>query len=319
MQYWLIVTSPENFKHTRDNLNFKVQGLPHRFRKQVQKMGIGDKVVIYIMKNQKFGAIARIVGDYYEDNSKVWLDDEEMWTSRRKQEPEIVLNDDELIDAKRLINDLSFVENKEFWGAHFQGSIKRIPEEDFKLIESEMKKIISERVMAPEKVEKQADVPVRTEQEYEDLILQLPLQTKSLHDRLGEMLEQIGAWMDYNTQTRHKIIPEHAYEIDVAWLDGKNPEVAIEIQISGNLTEAKDRLSQARKFNYRKVIIVLRESDLARLNSLMKHEPELRSWMEAWSIGSVYEMYKSGETFFKYYRKFKEAVYKDKKALELVE
>jgi len=51
----------------------------------------------------------------------------------------------------------------------------------------------------------------------------------------------------------------------------------------------------------------------------MKHEPDLRSWMEAWSIGSVYEMYKSGETFFKYYRKFKEAVYKDKKVLELVE
>ena len=62
-----------------------------------------------------------------------------------------------------------------------------------------------------------------------------------------------------------------------------------------------------------------REYHLARLNNLMKHEPDLRSWMEAWSIGSVYEMYKAGETFFKYYRKFKEAVYKDKKALELVE
>ena len=319
MQYWLIVTSPENFKHTRDNLDFKIQGLPHRFRKQVQKMNVGDKVVIYIMKMQKFGAIARIVGEYYEDNTKVWLDEEEMWTSRRKQEPEIVLNDDELIDAKRLISDLSFVENKEFWGAHFQGSIKNIPEEDFKLIESEMKKIISERIKAPISSQKQKETPVISEKEYEDLILQLPLQSKSLHDRIGEMLEQIGAWMDYNTQTRHKIIPEHAYEIDVVWLDGKNPEVAIEVQISGNITEAKDRLAQARKFNYRKVIMVLREKDLIRLNSLMKHEPDLRSWMEAWSIGSVYEMYKAGETFFKYYRKFKEAVYKDKKALELIE
>ncbi len=40
--------------------------------------------------------------------------------------------------------------------------------------------------------------------------------------------------------------------------------------------------------------------------------------MGALSIGSVYEMYKAGDTFFKYYRKFKEAVYKDKKALEMV-
>ena len=106
--------------------------------------------------------------------------------------------------------------------------------------------------------------------------------------------------------------------MDVAWLSGKNPEVAIEIQISGNLTEAKDRLAQARKFNYRKVIMVLKEQDLKRLNLLMKHEPDLRSWMEAWSIGAVYEMYKSGENFFRYFRKLKEAVYKDKKELQLI-
>ena len=124
--------------------------------------------------------------------------------------------------------------------------------------------------------------------------------------------------IDYNAQTRHKITPDHAYELDVAWLSGKNPEVAVEIQISGNLTEAKDRLAQARKFNYRKVIMVLREQDLKRLNLLMRHEPDLRSWMEAWSIGAVYEMYKSGEKFFWYFRKLKEAVYKEKKELELI-
>ena len=132
------------------------------------------------------------------------------------------------------------------------------------------------------------------------------------------MLEAIGSWMDYNTQTRHKITPDHAYELDVAWLSGKNPEVAIEVQISGNLTEAKDRLAQARKFNYRKVIMILKEQDLKRLNHIMKHELDLRSWMEAWSIESIYEMYQAGEKFFKYYRKLKEAVYKDKRELDLV-
>ena len=101
-------------------------------------------------------------------------------------------------------------------------------------------------------------------------------------------------------------------------LSGKNPEVAIEIQISGNLTEAKDRLAQARKFNYRKVILVITESEMKRLNALMKHEPELRSWMEAWSIGAIYEMYVNGETFFHYYRHLNEAVYKEKKELGLI-
>jgi len=276
-------------------------------------MQSGDRVVYYITKLQKFGATTTLTGDYFEDSTKIWTDDHEMWPARRPSKPDNVLNDDELIDAKRLVPDLTFIKSKDAWGSHI-GITKTIPEEDFKLIESEMKKVISKR-----SEDKETDrFERKTEGECENEIMQLPLQANSLHDRLGEMLEQIGSWMDYNTQTRHKIAPGHAYELDVAWLSGKNPEVAIEIQISGNLTEAKDRLAQARKFNYRKVILVLKEAELQRLNLIMKHEPDLRSWMEAWSIGAIYEMYKAGETFFKYYRGLREAVYKDKKELELV-
>jgi predicted RNA-binding protein len=313
MQYWLIVTSPENFKFDRDTLGFKYQGLSYRFRKQVQRMTIGDRVAYYIMKLQKFGATATITGEYFEDSTKIWTNNDEMWPARRPSKPDIVLNDDEFIDAKRLLPDLTFIKRENVnWGVYFQGSIRKIPEEDFKLIESEMKKVVAKRTEPIKPVE------LKKEVEYENEIMQLPLQANTLHDRLGEMLEQIGSWMDYNTQTRHKIVPDHAYELDVAWLSGKNPEVAIEIQISGNLTEAKDRLAQARKFNYRKVILVLKEADLQRLNQLMNYEPDLRSWMETWSIGAIYEMYKAGETFFRYYRSLMESIYKEKKELELV-
>lgn len=112
MKYWLVVTSPENFRLDRETLGFKLQGLPYRFRKQVQRMEIGDRVVYYIMRLQKFGATATITGNYYEDNSKVWIDNDEMWPARRSSLPNIVLNDDELIDAKRLVPDLKFIENK---------------------------------------------------------------------------------------------------------------------------------------------------------------------------------------------------------------
>jgi predicted RNA-binding protein len=319
MKYWLVVTSPENFKLDRDTLGFKLQGLRHRFRRQVQRMSNGDRVAYYIMKLQKFGATATITGDYFEDYSKVWNDDSEMWPARRPSKPNIVLNDDELIDTKRLVPNLNFIENKEKWGTHFQGSIRSIPEEDFRLIESEMRKVIASRPREEKEEKLIKDLQPKNDKDYDQIIMNLPLQAKSLHDRLGEMLEQIGSWMDYNTQTNHKITPDHAYQLDVAWLSGKNPEVAIEIQISGNLTEAKDRLAHARKFNYRKVIIVLRSSELGRLNLLMKHEPDLRSWMEAWSIGAIYEMYRAGETFFKYYHKLRESIYKDKKEIELVQ
>jgi predicted RNA-binding protein len=318
MKYWLVVTSAENFKHDRENLGFKLQGIPIRFKRQVQKMSVGDKVVYYIMGLQKFGAIARITGEYVEDYAKVWANDGELWPARRPSEREISLQDDELIDAKKLVPDLSFIEKKDRWGVYLQGSIREIPEEDFRLIESEMRKVIAERKLEPGILTEINTKPKRTEDEYSKAIMALPLSTKSLHDRLAEMLEQVGSWMDYNTQTRHKITPDHSYELDVAWLSGKNPEVAIEVQISGNITEAKDRLAQARKFNYRKVIMVLREADLKRLNGLMRFEPDLRSWMEAWSIGAVYEMYSAGEGFFKYYRQLIEAIYKDKKELEFV-
>ena len=71
MRYWLVVTSPANFRHDREKLGFRLQGIPYRFRQQVQRMSIGDRVVYYIMKLQKFGATATITGDYFEDSSKV--------------------------------------------------------------------------------------------------------------------------------------------------------------------------------------------------------------------------------------------------------
>ncbi len=318
MNYWLVVTSPENFDLDREKLHFAYQGLPHRFRNSVRKMQVGDKVVYYIMTRQRFGATATITGDFFEDNSKLWTDDDEMWPSRRPSKPDIVLRDDELIDAKKLVPYLSFIEKKDRWGVYLQGSIRQIPEEDFRLIESEMRKAIAERERAIPGMDAPCPIKAKTEQEYEQAVLALPLQSKSLHDRLGEMLEQVGSSLDYNTQTRYRITPDHAYELDVAWLRNKNPEVAIEVQISGNLTEAKDRLAQARKFNFRKVIIVIRESEMTRLNTLMRHEPDLRSWMEAWSIGAIYEMYTASETFFNYYRRFIQASYAEKQELELV-
>jgi len=316
MNFWLVVTSPKNFRKDREVLGFKLQGLPIRCRNQVKKMHIGDKVVYYIVGLRRFGAIATITGDYNEDYTKIWIDDDEMWPARRPSEPEIVLQDNELIDVKKLVPSLSFIKIKDNWGAFFQGSIHQIPEDDFRLIESEMKKVKVIESQIPHLSE--MPLQLKSEKDHEDAIMRLKLNETTLHDRLCEMLEQIGTWMNFNTQKKHKIAPDSPYELDVAWLTGKNPEVAIEVQISGNLTEAKDRLRYAKKFNYRKLILVIRESEMQRLNSLMKHDPELRNWMDAWSIGAIYEMYDAGGKFFNFYRRLIEAVYKEKPELKLI-
>ena len=82
---------------------------------------------------------------FHNNTEKLWTDDDEIWPARRPSKPDIVLEDDELIDSKKLVPDLSFIEIKDVWGVYFQGSIRAIPEDDFRLIESEMKKIIAER------------------------------------------------------------------------------------------------------------------------------------------------------------------------------
>ena len=318
-KYWLISTSPENFEIDRQN-NFTVQGFTNRFRRLVSQVKPGDKFVLYINRLQKIGAICEATSSfYYDDKKRIWVEDNEMWPCRFKTRPLLVLGDEELLAIKKLVPSLSFITPKQrvtTWGLAFHQSLRTIPEEDFELIESEMRKtkgafpssegplIVWGKTVFSEEQAKQA-------------IMDLQLQSNSLHDRIGEMLETIGSRMGYNAYTRHKVTPEHAVELDVAWLQGKNPEVAIEIQIGGNIVEAKDKLAQAKKFNYRKVIIVIEESQLPRLNAIVRFD-ELIDWMDAWSIQAVYKLYTSGMSFLDLYEQMKESRYKKKTDVEFV-
>ena len=208
----------------------------------------GDKVVYYINRISKLGAIATITsGYYYDDKTKIWTDEDEIWPSRAKSKPEIVLEDDELLDIKRLIKDLTFIKDKQHWSLFVRGSVRQIPEEDYLLIASEMQKTLSRRV--GRKVKPPIGTLV-TEKDYKEAIKKLPLNSRSLHDRIGEMLMNVGSWMGFNTNTRYRITPQSAYQLDVAWLSGKNPEVAIEAQIEGNIDSAIRKLREAREFNY---------------------------------------------------------------------
>ena len=314
--YWLITTSPENFKVDKETSGFTVQGLKERHKKTVMKFQPGDKVVYYVNQISKLGAIATVTSAYYfDDKTKIWTDEDEIWPSRAKSKPEIVLEDDELLDIKRLIKDLSFIKDKEHWSLFVRGSVRKIPEEDYLLIESEMRKIMSRRGETPKLELPKGDL--KTEDDYKEAIMRLSLSSNSLHDRIGEMLQTVGSWMGFNTNTRFRITPESAYQLDVAWLSGKNPEVAVEIQIGGNLDSAIHKLRQAREFNYRKVILVIEEEQIARLNAVLRQDP-IRFWLDAWSIKSVHELYINGQKFFELYDKMSESRYRERKEVDLI-
>lgn len=317
-KYYIITTSPENFEIDREKSSFTVQGLKDRNKKTVQQWRPRDRIIYYINKVGKFGAIAEVISGYYRNETKIWTEDDELWPSRAKSKPIIILEKDEYLDVRIYVDKLTFIKDKfspDYWGLAFQGSVREIPEEDYQFIESEMRKIISKRKFKDKK--KLARKRLKKEEDFENAILELQLESKSLHDRIGEMLAIIGSWMGYNTYERYKITPEHNQELDVAWLKEKNPAVAIEVQIGGSIPSAIVNLSQAKKFNYRKVIIIIKENQLRELNDRIKFD-EIRYWLDAWSIKSVYEMYQSGESFFMFYEKIEESRFRDRKTFNLI-
>jgi len=74
------------------------------------------------------------------------------------------------------------------------------------------------------------------------------LQGTSLHERVIDMLAQIGQWTGYSPRKSYKVPEDSPYQIDVVWLRNEILDVAIEVQVGGNETEAKDRLVHARRF-----------------------------------------------------------------------
>ncbi len=312
-QCWLICTSQDNFQVDRQN-GFSIEGFRTRSRRLVSEVKPGDKFVVYINQLQRFGATLQATGKPYTDKkTRIWIEQDEMWPCRFPTKHIVVLEDDQLLDAKKLVTQLSFITDEQKrvnWGLAFHQSLRKIPPDDFELIESEMRKILALRG-------KKLESGLLTEQQAKEAIMALTLEKKSLHDRIGEMLDTLGSRMGYNSYTNHRVTPEHAVELDVAWLDKKSPEIAIEVQIGGNLIEAKDKLAQAKKFNYRKVIMVIEQDQLTRLNAIIKFD-ELVDWMEAWSIQAVYQLYTAGMSFLDLYERLRESRYKKKTEVEFV-
>jgi hypothetical protein len=126
----------------------------------------------------------------------------------------------------------------------------------------------------------------------------------SLHDKVVHILAEIGQWSGYRSERSFQVAPDSPYAIDVVWLRNDLLDVAIEVQVGGNEAEAKDRLTHARRFGARKVVVVSAPKSVPRLRSLCRYEPELKHWLEIWSIKKAYEMYLAGQQFYSLFRSF---------------
>ncbi len=131
------------------------------------------------------------------------------------------------------------------------------------------------------------------------------LKGDSLHDRVIDMVAQIGDWSGFKSIKSYTVEPGSPYIIDVVWLEGEEMALAVEVHDGGNETEAKDRLRQALRFGCRKVIVVSVPGAVARLRSVSHFESDLKNWLEIWSVARVYKMFTNGYQFFEEFRPFR--------------
>ena len=141
--FWMIVSSPENFQITRD-LGFTVQGLKAQHRRKIQRIESGDRVLFYVYGSRRFTATATATSSYVEDDSVTWQKEGRAgWPYRIQIKPEVVLDDHQYMDANLLAPRLDYIRRwaPENWYMAFQGNLHLLPKNDFLLIEEEMKKL----------------------------------------------------------------------------------------------------------------------------------------------------------------------------------
>jgi hypothetical protein len=140
-QYWMVVSSPENYRKTRD-LGFTIQGLKSRHRRRVETMKVGDRVLYYVTGRSAFAATVTVASPMYEDHTPIWRtarrDEDYPWRVHIRLD--LALEETDWIPAKELAYRLDYVRKwpPEHWTLAFQGHIHALPRTDFVILEDEI-------------------------------------------------------------------------------------------------------------------------------------------------------------------------------------
>ena len=142
----MFVEAPQNFEITRE-IDFSLFGMGAKYRRRAERMQPQDRVLFYINGVRKWPASATITSTYFEDNSPLWHPTTrgESFQYRVKLKPDIVLDEEDYIDAMILGPRLDYVKGwaPENWPLAFWDRLHLLPQRDFRLIEGEMERITS--------------------------------------------------------------------------------------------------------------------------------------------------------------------------------
>ena len=153
--FWMINCNEQNFNITR-NLGFSQQGLKAEYRRKVQRVEPGDRIIYYVSGARAFTATATVTKGYEEVGAGPWVKEGKSplpW--RISIKPDIILGREQYIDAGLIAYRLEYLRKwpPEDWYLAFQGNLHLLSKGDFFLLESEMLKLRDGREEAIRKID----------------------------------------------------------------------------------------------------------------------------------------------------------------------
>lgn len=140
---YIVVGGPENFARTRAN-GFTMHGIKSTRRKMAAGIRPGDRLIFYLTGIKRFGGIARVTSELFEDHTPIWSSPKkpgEDYPYRVHIEPEIVLDEDRYVDAQPLAERMTYTKKwpRNNWTLAFQGNLHLVPQEDYELIAAQLR------------------------------------------------------------------------------------------------------------------------------------------------------------------------------------
>ena len=141
MAYWIVVGSHENLEIARGR-GFDMFGFKSRRRRESASMRPGDKLVFYLTGVMRFGGVATITSEVFEDHTPVFKTEKkpgEDYPYRVKTSADRILDPDQFLDVKEYADKLELTRRRgEYWRLAFQGNLHKISDEDYKVISDDV-------------------------------------------------------------------------------------------------------------------------------------------------------------------------------------
>ena len=135
MNYWLLVTHPDNFEIMKAK---NIAAMKAKRRSFAQKVQVGDKVVFYLTKIGKFGGVAEFKSKFREEKSKIFPEEKEneVHPWRFDVKFEVKLYEDGYVPAEEFKDKLKYLKKwpSKYWKLGFQGNVHEIPKEDYETL-----------------------------------------------------------------------------------------------------------------------------------------------------------------------------------------